>query len=211
MPPYATKSAKPPRIPNAERSEATKAALAEATISALAAHGYRGASTTKIAEIAGLTRGAQKHHFRTKADLVTHAMTELQQQLLEDARATITSSEQLDVDGALKLLWKSLTDDLYVAAVELRMAARIDADLRDRLIPTEREIGGKIRELLILVLDDGTTPRETVIEVGELAIMVLRDMAMQRLLVVDEEREKRQLASLGRAVRVLMAAEGRDA
>lgn len=211
MPETAMTTAKPQRIPNAQRSEATKAVLAEATISAIATHGYLGASTTRIAEIAGLTRGAQKHHFRTKADLVTHAMTELQQHLLDDALGTIESASQLDVDAALQLLWSSLTADLYIAAVELRMAARIDADLRERLIPTEREIGRKIRELLIRALDDGTRSVETVAEVGELAIMVLRDMAMQRMLIVDETREKRQLAALSRAVHVLLEAGKDDA
>jgi AcrR family transcriptional regulator len=65
------------RIPNAERTESTRAALLKATIEAISRYGYQGATSVRIAELSGFTRGAQKHHFDNKAELVSAALVEV--------------------------------------------------------------------------------------------------------------------------------------
>jgi AcrR family transcriptional regulator len=46
-------------------------------IGCLVDYGHAGTTVTRIAERAGVTRGAQVHHYRTKDDLVTAAVTHL--------------------------------------------------------------------------------------------------------------------------------------
>jgi AcrR family transcriptional regulator len=46
-------------------------------IGCLVDYGYAGTTVTRIAERAGVTRGAQVHHYRTKDDLATAAVTHL--------------------------------------------------------------------------------------------------------------------------------------
>ena len=57
--------------PQQERSRATQARLLEATVECLVEHGWSGTTTTVVAERAGVSRGAQLHHYPTRAALVT--------------------------------------------------------------------------------------------------------------------------------------------
>ncbi len=54
--------------------------LLDATIECLVTYGYAGTTTPRVAERAGVTRGAQIHHFRSKEDLVVAAIEHLAQQ-----------------------------------------------------------------------------------------------------------------------------------
>ncbi|MBV9832442.1 MAG: helix-turn-helix transcriptional regulator, partial [Marmoricola sp.] len=48
--------------------------LLDATIECLVEHGWSGTSTTLVSQRAGVSRGAQLHHFPTKNDLVVAAV-----------------------------------------------------------------------------------------------------------------------------------------
>ena len=61
-----TDAAKRVRRTQEERSAATRAKLLDATIDCLIELGYAGTTTTLIAERAGVSRGAQLHHFPSK-------------------------------------------------------------------------------------------------------------------------------------------------
>src|SRR5882724_13080442 len=74
------------RRTQAERSAAMRMRLLDATIECLVTYGYAGTTTHRVAELAGVTRGAQIHHFRAKEDLVVAAIEHLAQQR---AHATI--------------------------------------------------------------------------------------------------------------------------
>src|SRR4051794_21328718 len=62
------------RVPQEERSRAMRARLMDATIECLVERGFGGTSTTLISERAGVSRGAQLHHFPTKNALVVAAV-----------------------------------------------------------------------------------------------------------------------------------------
>ncbi|SFB13025.1 transcriptional regulator, TetR family [Amycolatopsis marina] len=182
-----------------------------ATIEAIVRYGYSGATSTRIAEISGFTRGAQKHHFKDKAELVSVALVELQERYQAETIAKLGHTAGKDVRGVLQALWRSQITDLYTAAMELRMAARSDDDLRAVLVPAEQQIGRQQRELLIRLLDDGRHPRQRLLEIGELTLNALRGMASQRFLYPDERRERRQLRALEQTVRTLLTATAEHA
>ena len=69
-----TVSSSAPRRTQGERSASTRARLLDATVECLTRYGYAGTTTPRIAEMAGLTRGAQVHHFGSKHELMTAAM-----------------------------------------------------------------------------------------------------------------------------------------
>ena len=58
-----------------QRTEETQAALLDATIACLHEVGYAATSTTLVSERAGVSRGAQTHHYPTKTQLVVAAIT----------------------------------------------------------------------------------------------------------------------------------------
>ena len=75
------------RVPQADRSRAMRARLLEATVELLVERGFAGTSTTLVSERAGVSRGAQLHHFPTKNDLVVAAVEHLTERRGEELAA----------------------------------------------------------------------------------------------------------------------------
>src|SRR3954452_9493935 len=70
-------SAAPQRRSQAERSATTREALLDATVACLVEDGYAHTTTTRVAERAGVSRGAHLHHFQTRSALVDAASEHL--------------------------------------------------------------------------------------------------------------------------------------
>src|ERR1041385_1513309 len=94
-----------------ERSAATRARLLDATIACLSDLGYSRTTTTEIADRAGVSRGAQLHHFPTKAELVTTAVEHLFRRRDAEFRAAFRKlPEGTDRDrAAIDLLWSMVS------------------------------------------------------------------------------------------------------
>ena len=127
----------------AERSEQTRAQLFEATIECLLELGYAGTSLNEICRRAGVSRGAQQHHFASKAELMAHALEYLVGKLSAEVLGSIrTLADQPDrIARGIDLLWRSFSGTLSTAAMELWVAARTDPELRDTLLPVDRALG----------------------------------------------------------------------
>jgi len=122
-----------------ERSAAMRKRLLDATVDSLVRYGYAGTTTTRVTELAGVTRGAQVHHFPTRADLVAAAVRYLA------ARRAQLAFEKLDavreapdpLDAGLDLMWEIHQSPIQYATVELWVAARTDPELREQLAAAE--------------------------------------------------------------------------
>jgi AcrR family transcriptional regulator len=118
-----------------ERSAATKARLLDATLECLAELGYARTTTTEIAERGGVSRGAQLHHFPTKAELVTEAVAYLFDRRDEEFRAAFANLPA-DVDrgaAAVDILWSMVSGPTFHAWLELAVAARTDPLLKPKV------------------------------------------------------------------------------
>lgn len=116
----------------AERTAGTREALFAATIDCLVELGYARTTTREVAQRAGVSRGAQTHHFPTKTDLVVGAVEHL---FGEQARAYRTAFEALPaesrtLDQAVGLLWEIVRGPSYAAVLELTVAARTEPELQ---------------------------------------------------------------------------------
>ncbi len=113
----------------------TRAALLDATIDCLVEEGYAGTTTTRIVERAGVSRGAQVHHFPTKGELVAEAVRHLAERRAEEFLAEareVPARGRRRFERMLDLLWRIHIGPLFAASVELWVAARADDDLRLR-------------------------------------------------------------------------------
>ncbi|WP_037304385.1 TetR/AcrR family transcriptional regulator [Amycolatopsis orientalis] len=113
--------------------------LLDATIDCLVEYGYAGTTTTRVADLAGVTRGAQVHHFPTKADLVTSAIRHLAAKRTEVAMAEIDrlKASADPVGDALQLMWEMHQGPVFSATVELWVASRTDPELRAQMAVVE--------------------------------------------------------------------------
>jgi len=126
-----------PRRSQAERSATTQAKLLDAALDCLVERGYAGTTTTLVARRAGVSRGAQLHHYPTRTALVAAAVEHLFARLTRDYQdgfaALPPRADRLR--AGIDLLWSVMSGPHYPAAVELFTAARTDDDLRAHLTP----------------------------------------------------------------------------
>jgi AcrR family transcriptional regulator len=122
--------------------------LLDATIGCLVDYGYAGTTVTRVAERAGVTRGAQVHHYRTKDDLVTAAITHLASQSAEFGWSQIAGIGAADdpVGELLDILWDMHMGPTFTATVELWVAARTDDDLREHVAAVEPVLLALLRD-----------------------------------------------------------------
>jgi AcrR family transcriptional regulator len=115
-----------------ERSAETRTRLLDATIECLLRYGYNGTTTPRVAELAGVTRGAQVHHFGSKDDLMLAALRHLTAKRIstEVARFSLDFASADDViDAILELLWDIHSAPIFIPIVELWVAGRTDSEL----------------------------------------------------------------------------------
>jgi AcrR family transcriptional regulator len=143
----ASRTAERPRPrTQAERRAETRAALLNATIESLITYGYGGTTTGRIAELAGVSRGAQTPYFPSRADLVAAAVQHLAD-LRFKAYSERIAGREITVEEGLDAIWEEYKGPLFGAVIELWVAARTDPDLREKLIEIEHNVTAAITEV----------------------------------------------------------------
>jgi AcrR family transcriptional regulator len=170
------------RRTQAERRAATRTALLDATIDCLAQEGYAQTTTRRIAERAHVTPGALQHHFATRAELLGHARRHLgsrfAQEMLGHASGDI-SSIQLRSERLLDHMWELMKGPLFAAMVELWVAARTDAELREELIEAEHD-GALLAVSAARILNPELAGRAGFAQLLATARATMRGLAMAR-------------------------------
>jgi AcrR family transcriptional regulator len=182
------------RTPQQERSRATQQRLLDATVDCLIEHGWSGTTTTLVAEKAGVSRGAQLHHYPTKAALVLAAVEHLAARRADEIRVEAAGLPVRRLDRAVALLAAAFTGPLYVAALEVWVAARTDPPLRAALVPLEARVGRELHRLAVDLLDADET-RPGVREAVQATLDLLRGLGVANLLSDDTPRRRRILAA----------------
>ncbi len=110
--------------------------------------GWSGTSTTEVARRAGVSRGAQQHHYPAKMDLVAAAVEHLleAQRLAYETAFAVLPKERRNVEGALDLLWEVFRGRPAKALTELAVAARTDDELRPLCLDLNERILQVIKE-----------------------------------------------------------------
>ncbi|MSQ99684.1 MAG: TetR/AcrR family transcriptional regulator [Xanthomonadales bacterium] len=123
----------------ARKSAATRDQIISAAIRCIVESSYAKATTMKIAESAGLSRGATLHHFPSKMDIIRAAVDYLHEKRLQAFRRSIREIPPgADmVHLAVHSCWAHVNHPIFVAFIELSVAARTDPELREILRPAQ--------------------------------------------------------------------------
>src|SRR5262245_1049304 len=194
-----------------ERSAETRARLLDATLESLIEFGYARTSTTAVCARARLSRGAQLHHFPTKADLVIAAVAHLARRRADELRREVVQggSDGERLARALDAIWASFSGPLFLAALELWVASRSDAELRASLVRFERQVGRAMAALFAELAGPVAAPPREVRQLLELTFHVMRGMALQRILRGDDTGRRRLFELWKRLVSDSLAARTR--
>lgn len=147
----------PERRTQAERSEETRAKLLAAALDSLAELGYTRTSTTEIAARAGVSRGAQLHHFPSKSELVAAASRHVMAARVEEFRATLGAlppgPERFA--HAIDLLWGIYQGAPASAWHELIIASRTDPELQPVVATLADELRSEVLAVWLEIFPDG--------------------------------------------------------
>ena len=215
------------RRSQAERTEETRRKILDAAVALLASKGYAGFRTADVATAAGVSRGAQTHHFPSKDDLVVAVVAHVFERATEQGRKR--AHRVHSVDEAIKAL---LTDsqefffsELFLIALDLAIQGRMRSDgstqeakgrSRVFLTPTGGGSpqgggpGGPMKDISaatrlpveafwLAALVEAGVPKAVADDLLWLTISIVRGLAIRRLWQHDAPRFKR-LFKLWRAM-----------
>ncbi|MFC0450839.1 TetR/AcrR family transcriptional regulator [Rhodococcus jostii] len=161
---------KPTRT-QAERTAAMRTKLLDAAVDSLVELGYARTTTQGIARRAGVSRGAQLHHFPTKESLVVAAVEHLVDKRMEEILAA-----EVDAGRGVEVLADAFSGPLFYAALELWVAARTDPALYEATVPLERKVTEALRHGSAEVFGDRFDS-----DAIELSIELVRGLAVSAL------------------------------
>jgi AcrR family transcriptional regulator len=124
-----------------ERTAETREALIDATIATIHELGYAAASTTLIAERAGVSRGAILHHFGTRAALMAEVVEEVYRREMAYYEVLVRDGQtgQYIYDWP-KILLDVLNQPAGVAVLEILQASQSDVELHDTVRQKQADV-----------------------------------------------------------------------
>jgi AcrR family transcriptional regulator len=198
------------RRTQAERSAATRARLLDATIECLHDLGYAGTSTPEIARRAGLSRGAQLHHFPTKAELVTNAVQRLFERRREEFLQAFAARPQGSdaVETAIDILWSKVSGPTFTVWLELVVAARTDAELAEPVAELTQRLAAIVEETFRELFPAPSEPNPFFSVAPRFAFALLDGLALERISVRDPHAHEPVLAALKGLAHLVMPRAG---
>lgn len=203
---------KPERRTQAARSASTRARLLDATIECLNELGYAHTTTPEIARRAGVSRGAQLHHFPTKAELVSSAVERLFARRHEEFLAAIAAlpASADRASAAIDLLWSMISGPTFYAWLEMAVAARTDPELRPRFEALSAGFGATIDRTFREILPPSAAGPNLFYDAAPKFVFALLDgLALHRIQTPDDGAVAEVLAAL-KALAQLVGLSHRD-
>lgn len=183
-----------PRVPQEERTRAMRLRLMEATVDCLVEVGFARTSTTLVSQRAGVSRGAQLHHFPTKNDLVLAAvehLTRIRGSELEAAAADLPAGAHR-TRAVLRMLGDHFAGRVFTAALELWVGARTDPALLEAVGPLEQRLGRETHRLTVELLGiDESVPGNR--ELVQATLDLVRGLGLANTISDDARRRGRIL------------------
>lgn len=177
----------------AERTAQTTEKLLDATIALVVERGYRNTSLPEICKRAGVSRGAQVHHYPTKEALVAGAIEHLLGRRVRELGERLSTEGAFDLKDAASKLWSIYTGDTFYAWLELVVAARTEPELQSFLADVDRRFATRAEMLVQKFLLPHVEDREEIAATARLILAMFDGLATHRILSRDDGAAKRAL------------------
>jgi AcrR family transcriptional regulator len=167
-----------------ERRSDSRALILEAAVQALVEHGYGGATTVVIQQLAGVSRGRLLHYFPSRDELLVAAAQHLAVERIGEMERWFEAAPAAPavgprrIDYAVAALWQTFRQPYFWAAMELWMAARTDPTLRAQLADHERRLGRSIEHVITTMFGPVYGSHPAFAELRELLFTSMRGVAL---------------------------------
>ena len=175
------------RVPQAVRSAKMQQRLSEAAYLIIRDGGYVNFRTSAVAKRAGVSQGAQLHHYPTKDSLAIAALDYAYKEYNKLFEANYAAVDQCD--DLLDLIFKDFKDfylsDYFSVALDILISGGKNEELREKLVVITRENRRLVERAWLEELINDGWPLALAEELLALSHSIIRGFAA-RALVIDD-------------------------
>ncbi len=178
----------------ARKSQATQRAIVETTVRCLMKHGYHDTTYIKISEESGISRGAMRHHYPSRTDIMRATIEHLHQKRLTAFRKAAASfpTDQPRTKSNIEALWNHVNHPMFIVFIDLGLAARRDQVLAAVLRPAQETFRNECYYAALELFPEWLKHREELRTAIDLALYMMEGMVLDNL-PPDGERARRLL------------------
>lgn len=194
-----------------ERSSQMKRRLLDAAFEVLKERGYAGFTTAEVAKRAGVSRGAQVHHFPSKNDLVSAAVEHVFNMSLAHGLRLAQDARQSD-DPIAALLNDAMAfyfSDYFYVAVDMMLSSEKDPEFKDQTARVVANYRQPVEDEWRKVMVEQGFPPDKAGDILWLTVSIMRGAGVRRLWLQEPDQIRQILAVWRTMVSAYLAADGR--
>jgi len=171
------------RRTQAERSEETRTRILKAAANLIRTRGYARFRTAEVAEEAGLSRGAQLHHFPTKDSLVVATLEYVfeQAQALSRRRASAVNKPRDLIEAVIEDAREFFFSEHFMVAIDIVLSTSTDQSVRKQILDISRKARRPVETAWTGALAASGVPGQLASDIVALTLSLVRGMALRTL------------------------------
>lgn len=171
------------RRTQAERSEETRTRILKAAANLIRKRGYARFRTAEVAAEAGLSRGAQLHHFPTKDSLVVATLEYVfeQAQILSRRRASSVNQPRDLIEAVIADAREFFFSEHFMVAIDIVLSTSTDQSVRKRILDISRKARRPAETAWAEALAANGVPGPLASDIVALTLSLVRGMALRTL------------------------------
>jgi AcrR family transcriptional regulator len=171
------------RRTQAERTEATRTAILKAAANLIRRRGYARFRTADVAAEAGLSRGAQLHHFPTKDSLVVATLEYVfeQAQVLSRRRAAAVNRPRDLIEAVIEDAREFFFSEHFMVAIDIVLSTSTDQAVRKQIFDISRKARRPVETAWTEALAASGVPASVSADIVALTLSLVRGMALRTL------------------------------
>ena len=180
----ARRSLAPPyRRTQAERTAETRLRILKAAANLIRRRGYARFRTAEVAAEAGVSRGAQLHHFPTKDSLVVATLEYVfeQAQILSRRRAAAVNRPRDLIESVIEDAKEFFFSQHFMVAIDIVLSTSTDQAVRKKILDISRKARRPVETAWAEALAASNVPPAVAADIVALTLGVVRGMALRTL------------------------------
>jgi AcrR family transcriptional regulator len=171
------------RRTQAERTEETRTRILKAAANLIRRRGYARFRTAEVAAEAGLSRGAQLHHFPTKDTLVVATLEYVfeQARVLSRRRASAVNRPRDLIEAVIEDAREFFFSEHFMVAIDIVLSTSTDQAVRKQILEISRKARRPVETAWTEALAASGVPASVSADIVALTLSLVRGMALRTL------------------------------
>jgi AcrR family transcriptional regulator len=201
------------RRTQAERTEATRTQILKAAANLIRKRGYARFRTADVAAEAGMSRGAQLHHFPTKDALVVATLEYVfeQAQIMSRRRAAAVDRPRDLIEAVIDDAREFFFSEHFMVAIDIVLSTSTDDAVRKQILEISRKARRPVETAWTEALITSGVPASLAADIVALTLSLVRGMALRTLWDNDPEWFDELFSVWRRMIKVFLESQSKKA